>query len=165
MEYLHILVKPLMSFPWLSHSIVTVKTRNHYAQQQKCYKAFTKRNRTGTIGGNPADCPYTVRLRHNGEYLRAFGLCIQALVCGGDVERYANAWFVIGCKEQHSQELYDVRYQKRLQEKREFTERKKAGLLTPEEVEADNLRRAKNRAWQKEWRQNRKAILLTVASE
>ena len=42
-------------------------------------------------------------------------------------------------------------------EKREFTARKKAGLLTPEEQAADEARLAHNRAWQKEWRKKRKA--------
>jgi hypothetical protein len=52
------------------------------------------------------------------------------------------------------------RYEKRKQDKREFTARKKAGLpLTPEETEADEKRREYRRAWQKEWRDKRKAAL------
>ncbi|MFG6331585.1 MAG: hypothetical protein K1W28_07130 [Lachnospiraceae bacterium] len=39
-------------------------------------------------------------------------------------------------------------------EKREFTARKKAGLLTPEELEAEEKRLAHSREWQKEWREN-----------
>ena len=47
--------------------------------------------------------------------------------------------------------------EKRNQKRREFTARKRAGLLTPEELEADEKRLAHNRAWQKEWRDKRKA--------
>ena len=60
-------------------------------------------------------------------------------------------------KEKRSKEAAQERYEQRKQEKRDFTARKKAGLLTPEEIEADEQRRAKNRAWQKEWRDKRKA--------
>lgn len=60
-------------------------------------------------------------------------------------------------KEAHSQELAKAREEKRKAEKREFTARKKAGLLTPEEQAADEARLAHNRAWQKEWREKRKA--------
>jgi len=48
-------------------------------------------------------------------------------------------------------------YEKRKQDKREFTARKKAGLLTPEELEAEEKRLAHNRKWQKKWREKRKA--------
>ena len=44
------------------------------------------------------------------------------------------------------------RYEKRKAEAREFTERMKAGLLTPEEAEAHEQKKAHSRAWQKEWR-------------
>ena len=37
--------------------------------------------------------------------------------------------------------------EKQNQKKREFTARKRAGLLTPEEIEADEKRLAHNRAW------------------
>ena len=62
-------------------------------------------------------------------------------------------------KEAKSHELYLIRYEKRKQEKRELTARKKAGLLTPEEIEADELRREKNRERQKEWRDKRQEEL------
>jgi hypothetical protein len=60
-------------------------------------------------------------------------------------------------KEKRSKELEQARYEKRKQESREFTERMKAGLLTPEELEAHEQKKAHNRAWQKEWRDKRKA--------
>ena len=60
-------------------------------------------------------------------------------------------------KEARSKELAKARYEKRKAEKREFTARKKAGLLTPEELEAEEKRLAHNREWQKEWREKRKA--------
>ena len=50
-----------------------------------------------------------------------------------------------------------TRYEKRKAENRAFTARKKAGLLTPEELEAEEKRLAHNREWQKEWREKRKA--------
>lgn len=59
-------------------------------------------------------------------------------------------------KEARSQELAKAQYEKRKAKKREFTARKKAGLLTPEEQEAEERRLAHNRAWQKEWREKRK---------
>ena len=60
-------------------------------------------------------------------------------------------------KEKRSKKAEQERYEQRKQEKRDFTARKRAGLLTPEEIEADEQRRAKSRAWQKEWRDKRKA--------
>jgi len=60
-------------------------------------------------------------------------------------------------KAHRAQELELSRYEQRKQDKRDFTARKKAGLLTPEEIEADELHRAKRREWQKEWRDKRKA--------
>lgn len=60
-------------------------------------------------------------------------------------------------KEAHSKELAKAREEKRKAEKREFTTRKKVGLLTPEEQEAEKQRLAHNRAWQREWREKRKA--------
>jgi hypothetical protein len=62
-------------------------------------------------------------------------------------------------KEKLSKELEQERYEKRKQEKQEFTVRKQAGLLTPEETEADEKRREHSRAWQKEWRDKRQAAL------
>lgn len=59
-------------------------------------------------------------------------------------------------KEAKSKELAKAQYEKRKAKKREFTARKKAGLLTPEEQEAEERRLAHNRAWQKEWREKRK---------
>ena len=60
-------------------------------------------------------------------------------------------------KEARSKELKKARYEKRKAEKREFTARKKARLLTPEELEAEEKRLAHSREWQKEWREKRKA--------
>lgn len=60
-------------------------------------------------------------------------------------------------REAHSKELAKARYEKRKQDKREFTARKKAGLLTPEEQETKEKRLAHNREWQKEWREKRRA--------
>lgn len=60
-------------------------------------------------------------------------------------------------REERSKELAQIRYEKRKQDKRDFTARKKAGLLTPEEQEAENIRMAKCREAQKEWRAKRKA--------
>ena len=56
-----------------------------------------------------------------------------------------------------SKELEQARVEKRKAEKRDFTARMRAGLLTPEEQEAHEKRLAHNRAWQKEWRDKRKA--------
>lgn len=56
-----------------------------------------------------------------------------------------------------SKQRAKARYEKRKAEKREFTARKKAGLLTPEEQAADEEHRAKRRAWQKAWREKKKA--------
>jgi len=50
-------------------------------------------------------------------------------------------------KEARSQELAKAQYEKRKAKKREFTARKKAGLLTPEEQEAEERRLAHNRAY------------------
>lgn len=60
-------------------------------------------------------------------------------------------------KEQRREELAQAREEKRKQKNREFTVRKKAGLLTPEEQAAEKQRLAHDRAWQKEWREKRKA--------
>lgn len=54
-----------------------------------------------------------------------------------------------------SKQRAKARYEKRKAEKREFTARKKAGLITPEEQAADEERRAKRRAWQKQWREKK----------
>ena len=67
-------------------------------------------------------------------------------------------------KEKRSKELADARAEKRLREKREFTARMKAGLLTPEELEAHEQRKAHNRAWQKEWRDKKNADQLLKAA-
>ncbi len=53
-------------------------------------------------------------------------------------------------KEARSKELAKARYEKRRAKKREFTARKKAGILTPEELEAEERQLAHNREWQKE---------------
>ena len=60
-------------------------------------------------------------------------------------------------REERSKELAQIRYEKRKQDKRDFTARKKAGLLTPEEQEAEDIRMAKCREAQREWRAKRKA--------
>lgn len=60
-------------------------------------------------------------------------------------------------REERSKELAQIRYEKRKQDKRDFTARKKAGLLTPEEQKAEDIRMAKCREAQKEWRAKRKA--------
>ena len=60
-------------------------------------------------------------------------------------------------KEKRLKESEQARYEQRKADKREFTARKKAGLLTPEEIEADEQDRARRREWQREWRDKRKA--------
>ncbi|MDR0325125.1 MAG: recombinase family protein [Oscillospiraceae bacterium] len=55
-------------------------------------------------------------------------------------------------KEQRSQELYLVRYEKSKAKKREHTAQRDAGLLTSEEMEADKLRVERNRIRHREWR-------------
>ena len=60
-------------------------------------------------------------------------------------------------KEERSRALAQARYEKRKQERREFTERKRAGLLTPEEQAAEERRLERNRAYQKEQRDKKKA--------
>jgi hypothetical protein len=60
-------------------------------------------------------------------------------------------------KDKRTQELEQERYEQRKADKREFTVRMKAGLLTPEEQEAYEKRLEHSREWQKEWRDKRKA--------
>jgi hypothetical protein len=60
-------------------------------------------------------------------------------------------------KAKYAQEREQERNEKRKAASREFTERKNAGLLTPEELEEYNRKREHSRAWQKEWRDKRKA--------
>ena len=60
-------------------------------------------------------------------------------------------------KEQRSKVLEQARYEKRKQDKRDFTARLNAGLLTPEEANAHEQHKANRREWQKEWRDKRKA--------
>ena len=60
-------------------------------------------------------------------------------------------------REKRSRESEQARYEQRKAEKREFTAKKKAGLLTPEEIETDEQSMAKRREWQKEWRDKRQA--------
>jgi len=67
-------------------------------------------------------------------------------------------------KEKKSQELYLVRYEKRKQDQRDFTVRMKAGELTPEELEAHEKRKARNRANQKIWRDKKKVQLPAVVN-
>lgn len=60
-------------------------------------------------------------------------------------------------KAERKKELAQARYEKRKTDKREFTKRKQAGLLTPEEQEAEEARLAKNRERNREWREKQKA--------
>ena len=60
-------------------------------------------------------------------------------------------------KEAQSRELKKARYEKRKQEKRDFTARKKAGLLTPEEQAEEEKRLAKKREQNQAWREKQKA--------
>ena len=79
------------------------------------------------------------------------------IVTPAEVEEQRRQQEEQAAKEARSKELEKARYEKRKAEKREFTARKKAGLLTPEELEAEEKRLAHNREWQKEWREKRKA--------
>ena len=67
-------------------------------------------------------------------------------------------------KDKQARELYQERYERRKQEKREFTARKKAGLLTPEELKAENERLEKKREWFKAWRWMKGAADLPAAA-
>ena len=60
-------------------------------------------------------------------------------------------------KEKHSQALAQVRYERYKQERREFTARKRAGLLTPEEQAEEERRLERNRAYQQKQRDKKKA--------
>jgi len=60
-------------------------------------------------------------------------------------------------KAAQSRELEKARYEKRKQEKRDFTARKKAGLLTPEEQAEEEKRLAKKREQNQAWREKQKA--------
>ena len=60
-------------------------------------------------------------------------------------------------KEAQSRELKKARYETRKQEKRDFTARKKAGLLTPEEQAEEEKRLAKKREQNQAWREKQKA--------
>lgn len=60
-------------------------------------------------------------------------------------------------KEARSRGLKEARYEKRKQEKRDFTARKKAGLLTPEEQAEEEKRLAKKRKQNQAWREKQKA--------
>ncbi len=82
------------------------------------------------------------------------------IVTPAEVEEQRRQQEEQAAKEARSKELAKARYEKRKAEKREFTARKKAGLLTPEEQEAEEKRLAHNREWQKEWREKRKATEL-----
>ena len=79
------------------------------------------------------------------------------IVTPAEVEEQRRQQEKQAAKEARSKELKKARYEKRKAEKREFTARKKAGLLTPEELEAEEKRLAHSREWQKEWREKRKA--------
>lgn len=59
-------------------------------------------------------------------------------------------------KEKRSQELAQARYEKYKQERREFTARKRAGLLTPEEQAKEERRLERNRTYQKMQRDKKK---------
>ncbi len=60
-------------------------------------------------------------------------------------------------KAERAQARARVRYEKRKAASREFTARKRAGLLTPEEQEAEERRLERNRAYQKQQREKKKA--------
>ena len=60
-------------------------------------------------------------------------------------------------KEERSQVLAQVRYERYKQERREFTARKRAGLLTPEEQAEEERRLERNRAYQQKQRDKKKA--------
>ena len=60
-------------------------------------------------------------------------------------------------KEERSKALAQARYEKYKQERREFTARKRAGLLTPEEQAEEERRLERNRAYQKKQRDKKKA--------
>ena len=60
-------------------------------------------------------------------------------------------------KEERSQALAQVRYERYKQERREFTARKRAGLLTPEEQAEEERRLERNRAYQQKQRDKKKA--------
>lgn len=76
----------------------------------------------------------------------------EYIVTPAEVEEQRHQREEQAAKEARSKELAKARYEKRKAEKREFTARKKVGLLTPEEQ-----RLAHNREWQKESREKRKA--------
>ena len=59
------------------------------------------------------------------------------IVTPAEVEEQRRQQEEQAAKEARSKELEKARYEKRKAEKREFTARKKAGLLTPEELEAE----------------------------
>jgi len=62
-------------------------------------------------------------------------------------------------KEKRSKEFARIQSQKSARKKREFTARKRAGLLTPEEIEADIIRMDIKRIKHKEWREKRRAAM------
>ena len=62
-------------------------------------------------------------------------------------------------QEARRREREKAKYEQRKQERRKFTARKKAGLLTPEEQAEEEIRLAKNRARNNEWREKRAAAM------
>ena len=60
-------------------------------------------------------------------------------------------------KQQRSKELAKIQAEKIQKRNRGFTARKRAGLLTPEEIEADKIRMEIKRVKHKEWREKRRA--------
>jgi len=62
-------------------------------------------------------------------------------------------------KAERSRELAKIQSDNASRKKREFTARRKACLITPEEESAYQARQEHNRAWQKEWREKRQATL------
>ena len=79
------------------------------------------------------------------------------IVTPAEAERCRRQQEERAAKEAQSKELAKARYEKGKQDRKEFTIRKKSGLLTPEEQEAEEKRLAHRREWQKEWREKRKA--------
>ena len=68
-------------------------------------------------------------------------------------------------KEERSQVLAQVRYERYKQERREFTARKRAGLLTPEEQAEEERRLERNRAYQQKQRDKKKGQSAREASQ
>ena len=96
-------------------------------------------------------CPPSARLCENyedtgSEYAQQFEVP-DYIITPSEVEEQRRQREEQAAKKARSKELAKARYEKRKADKREFTARKKAGLLTPEEQEAEEKRLAHNREW------------------